>query len=76
MKNCKIKDCVNPIIAKEMCWKHYRRILRNGTLKTKFIVDIKNCLKCGKLLEKNKIRKGMCFHCYYIYRKENKNGQN
>ena len=35
MKICKLKNCDTKIHAKNMCEKHYRRILINGTLETK-----------------------------------------
>jgi hypothetical protein len=68
MENCKIEGCNKPVIAKGMCWKHYRRMLRNGTLDTKLVLGIRKCQNpdCGIDLMPGQVRKGLCDHCYYL----------
>lgn len=33
MTSCTMHDCPNKVVAKGLCMKHYRRLLRNGTTK-------------------------------------------
>lgn len=63
MNKCIVEDCKNTkIIAKKMCWKHYRRMLRHNTLETKSIMGNKECIKCGT--KNPPFAKRMCHKCY------------
>lgn len=45
--NCSVDDCNNRAVLKGMCQKHYRRILRNGTLEVKRIYKAKPDKLCS-----------------------------
>ena len=48
---CCVKGCINPSVAKKLCWKHYRCFLRYGdplAKKKKRLYPILHCKQCNE----------------------------
>lgn len=65
MNKCKYPNCDKPVVAKKYCMTHYRRLLRNGTLKLKILHSSGKCQRCGKEGDNIHWRRGLCDNCYY-----------